>query len=302
MSQPYQYLPGACYHATRRCQDGLFLLVPSQEVNQAVLYILFRCVNQYGMRLHYFCFMSNHYHMIITDPHQRLGNFLATFHSLVAKCLNELLDREGFFWEPGPCKKARLIEAVDVQKALAYISLNPVRAGLVATPDLWPGASSAIEDLDGRLLTASIPSWYFDRARHPPIETATLSVPALLQDTGDSGEILVELSELVQFLVGLCWRGMLARGERFLGTRAVLEQSRTMRVEEKPGRGKHALVFICQNRERRVEEIQALRRFRHEYRLAFEDYRKGKTDVRFPHGTFKMRRDAGVQCEPPPTG
>lgn len=77
---PHRYLPGACYLLTRRCRGGRALLRPDSEVNQALLYILLRCVRKYGMKLHVHVYMSNHYHLVITDPHQELGNFLSALN------------------------------------------------------------------------------------------------------------------------------------------------------------------------------------------------------------------------------
>lgn len=294
--QPHRYLPDECYHLTRRCRDGSFWINPSPKVNQALLYILFRCVNRYRMELHLFTYMPNHYHLIITDPHGELGNFLTALNSLSTKCLNDLFRREGYLWEPGACDKPYLAEPVDFRDAMAYVILNPVRAGLVERPQDWPGLNSGLEDLDGRLLTATIPSWYFNPAKNPEQESVRLSIPKKLLEDSSAGEVLEELRELVEEEKRLIHQGMRARNKKFLGARNILRRPREDRPRNASIKNRFRLSFICQNPERRKIEIEELRQFWKEYREAFEAFRKGDRDVVFPPGTFKMRRDAGVNC------
>lgn len=293
---PHDYKPGACYHMTRRCRDGSFLINPSSKVNQAMLYILVRCIRKYRMGLHFFTYMPNHYHLIISDPHQELGNFLTALNSQTTKCLNDLFRREGYLWEPGACDKPYLCRPADIREAIAYAYLNPVRAGLVARPEDWPGLISDPLAMNGGEISASIPSWYFDPATNPAEVSARLSIPTQLLEHMSPEECLEDLRELIEFELSLIHQGMKARGQTFLGARRILRRERKSRPKNEPRRYKSRLYLICKDPEQRKIELELLHQFRREYREAFEAFRAGIRDVLFPEGTFKMRRDAGVKC------
>ena len=74
MSYPRQVLPGATYLVTRRCTQRQFLLRPSAQTNAILLYCLARAAGLYGVEVHAYCFLSNHYHLVAAgrpDPGSR---------------------------------------------------------------------------------------------------------------------------------------------------------------------------------------------------------------------------------------
>lgn len=191
---------------------------------------------------------------------------------------------------------------MDVRKAIAYVILNPVRAGLVARPEDWPGLITLPSELNGGEIRASRPSWFFNPATNPDEEMARLSLPVQLTESMSHEECLQELQELIEEEIRLIHQGMAARNQKFLGAKKVLKQPRSWRPKKPPLRCRYRLSFICRNPDFRKKELEALKLFRLEYREAFEAFRSGDRDVVFPAGTFKMRRDAGVNCveSPPP--
>ena len=50
-------------------------LCPSRELNELVLYILAVAAERSGILLHAYCFMSNHLHLVLTDPRGTLPAF-----------------------------------------------------------------------------------------------------------------------------------------------------------------------------------------------------------------------------------
>ena len=61
-------LPGRYYLVSRRCTQRQFLLKPSKEVNRAFLFCLAVAAQATGVQVHVIMVMSNHYHLIVTDP------------------------------------------------------------------------------------------------------------------------------------------------------------------------------------------------------------------------------------------
>ena len=76
MSKPRRVLPGSTYLITRRCLGRQFLLRPSRDVNQVFLFCLAHSARMCGIEVHAFCVLSNHYHLVVTDPLARLPEFM----------------------------------------------------------------------------------------------------------------------------------------------------------------------------------------------------------------------------------
>src|SRR5690606_28164489 len=94
---------------------------------------------QTGVLLHAVCFMSNHWHGVVSDPFARLPEFLEHFHRLVAKAMNASLGRWENFWSSDKTSVVLLVSDADVLDKIAYTLANPVTAGLVKAPEEWPG-------------------------------------------------------------------------------------------------------------------------------------------------------------------
>ena len=60
MSAPRQVLQGTTYFVTRRTSQRMFLLRPSPTVNQTCLFLMAAAAQRHGVRIHAYCFLSNH--------------------------------------------------------------------------------------------------------------------------------------------------------------------------------------------------------------------------------------------------
>jgi putative transposase len=75
MTAPRQVLRGTTYLVTRRCAQRQFLLRPSRTTNDVFLYLLAVAARRFGIQVHAFCVLSNHFHLVVTDPDARLPAF-----------------------------------------------------------------------------------------------------------------------------------------------------------------------------------------------------------------------------------
>ena len=66
---------GAVHMVTRRTTQRMFFLLPRKAVNQAFRYCLALAMLQSGVLVHAYCVMSNHYHIICSDPRGLLPKF-----------------------------------------------------------------------------------------------------------------------------------------------------------------------------------------------------------------------------------
>ncbi len=68
MTAPRQIRKNVTYLITRRCFSRMFLLRPSAVVTSVFEYVLAVKAKQYGIQLHAYCVLSNHWHCVLTDP------------------------------------------------------------------------------------------------------------------------------------------------------------------------------------------------------------------------------------------
>jgi len=139
MTAPRQILPGTTYLVTRRCSERRFFLRPSYRTNAIFRYILAVAATRYDVRVHAFCVLSNHFHLVVTDPHARLPEFHRYLDALVARATNCSLGRWESFWDPDGYSAVRLESNADVMEKMVYVLANPVAAGLVRHGREWPG-------------------------------------------------------------------------------------------------------------------------------------------------------------------
>jgi len=120
--------------------------------------------SEYGLRIHAFALMPDHYHLLLWfPPERRPVDFLRDFKSLVGKRiiewlrvekLDRLLARFRLKREPRRDKDARYcilqynshVKVLDSSRALrqkiGYIHLNPVKEGLAASPEAYTYSSA----------------------------------------------------------------------------------------------------------------------------------------------------------------
>jgi REP element-mobilizing transposase RayT len=91
--------------------------------------------------LHAFVVMANHVHMLAT-PHVTARDWLGPLKGYTAHEANKILHRAGPFWQNESYD--HLVRNVEeFEKIRRYIEMNPVLAGLVATPAEFPWSSAA---------------------------------------------------------------------------------------------------------------------------------------------------------------
>ena len=293
MSPPRQVLAGASYLVTRRCAQRQFLLRPCRLTSDVFLYVLALAAARYGVEIHAFCVLSNHYHLVVSDPHARLPAFQQFLDALVARAINASLGRWEAFWAPDTYSAVRLLSPRDVVEKTAYVLANPVDAGLVASGSAWPGLWSAPAWIGGEALVAKRPKHFFDPKGGLPDEiTLRLTVPPGF----DSAEGFRE-----QLGLALDAREADARSRHharsgFLGVARVLAQKPTARPA--PGEPRRALNPRVAGRDKwkRIEALGRLVAFLRAYRKAWKARRAGTEGVCFPVGTYLLRLHHRVAC------
>ena len=294
MTAPRQILGGTTYLVTRRCSERRFFLHPSAECTGTFRYVLAVAAARYQIDLHAFCVMSNHFHLVVTDPHARLPDFHRYLDGLVARATNACLGRWEAFWDPDSYSAVRLEDAEAVLDKMAYVLANPVAAGLVRRGSEWPGLWSDPGLIGGEPVLADRPGAFF-RKDGPMPSVARL---ALIRPPGfEADEAFVErLRQRIQDDEDRVAARLADEGRTFLSAPAVLAQDPVDGPKSREPRRRTDPRVATRNVERRVAALQRLRDFARSYREALDAWTEGARDVLFPHGTWLMRVRHAAPC------
>ena len=295
MTLPRQILPGRSYLITRRCTQRQFLLRPSRVTNQNIQYCLALAAERTGVQLHAVCFMSNHWHGVLTDPHARLPEFLEIFHKLVAKSQNASLGRWENLWSSDKTSVVLLVCERDVLEKMAYTLANPTVAGLVKSPHDWPGV---ISNRFGEQRAVDMPDGFFDHDGPLP-EALTLRFvrPRILVGLSDA-QLQAQLNAAIAKHVKRAREDMMLRGLPFIGRDAVLRQRFNATPKTPAPRRNPSPRIAARSTPERVHAIGRMLAFVREYRAVWHEWRNGNRAAIFPPGTYALRIYARVACAP----
>jgi putative transposase len=140
MVSPFRLqIPGAVYHVTTRATGPSYLFRDSEDYLR-FLGILKHVVPKYEWRLHSYCLMVTHYHLVFTTPKPNIASGMQLLNSLYARTFNERHGRLGHL--VAARYSSTLIEseghALEVSR---YLPLNPVRSSLCARAEDYPWSS-----------------------------------------------------------------------------------------------------------------------------------------------------------------
>jgi REP element-mobilizing transposase RayT len=289
MTAPRQVFAGTTYLVTRRCTQRQFLLRPSRLTSGIFAYVLAVASERYGVEVHAYCVLSNHYHLLVTDRDGRLPAFQQFLNALVARAVNSVLGRWENFWAPSSFSSVALASSQDVVDKAAYVLANPVAAGLVSAGREWPGLWSSPEAIGGEVQVRR-PKHFFSRRGLLPesIGLKLTAPPGFLTAQVFRAALAPTLAKREAEAVGT--------RRRFLGKEQVLAQWPFAR----PGSGELRRTIrprvAARDQWRRIELLGRLKEFLSDYRAALGQWSSGKRDTIFPAGTYQMRTLHGVAC------
>jgi REP element-mobilizing transposase RayT len=294
VTAPRRIVPGATYLVTRRCTQRQFLLRPAKLTRRIFLYVLAVAAHRYNIQVHAFCVLSNHSHLVVTDPDARLPQFMQYLNSLVARATNAFLGRWESLWAPSTYSAVALVSPEDVVAKTAYVLANPVAAGLVRTGRDWPGPWSAPELIGGATILAYRPAHFFSpTGTMPERAELALTVPPGFDS---AEEFRNQLAGALTVEEEGAHHAVASAGRRFLGVARVLAQHPFARPAGGEPRRKLNPRVAARDKWKRAEAISRLAAFIARYRAALAEWRAGDVGAVFPAGTYLMRVAHGVPC------
>jgi len=138
----------AVHHVTLRCNNREFLFTPPSF--ELFLRVLSDARDRFPLHLYNHCLMTNHVHLLLkVGRDDTLSTAMRWLSTSFVRRFNRVTGRKGHLWE-GRFRSTLIEESTSFLRCMAYVDLNPVRAGMAPTPLDYPwSAHSALRAEDG---------------------------------------------------------------------------------------------------------------------------------------------------------
>jgi putative transposase len=203
---------GALYHVTSR-GNGRADIYFTEADRLAWQAVLAQTCQRFNWRVHAWCQMTNHYHLLVETPEANLAEGMRQLNGVYTQIVNRAHRRVGHVFQ-GRYKAVLVERDSHLLEVSRYVVLNPVRAGMVADAGEWRWSSYGA--MCGR---TPAPEW--------------LEVDALLHGFGQSrAHAVAAYVDFVRAGVGLpsLWDGL--RGQVYLGSDDFVERMQALAEQE----------------------------------------------------------------------
>jgi len=280
--------PGKTYMLTRRTVCRYFLLRPDDEMQELIEYSLAFAANLHGLDVHAYCAMSTHVHVVLTDVHARLPQFLQAFHRMVAMGVKRLRHWDGSVWDSERTSAVELLTYDAIVEKIAYVLANPVAAGAVVNSDDWPGAKTCVEDIGQTVKKVRLPKGYFDPTKWAECMDLAIMLPPSITEA-ETPAFRKDVAEALRREVETA-RATIAP-ENVLGAKeAATISPETRSKTPEPLRKRNPTFAVGHgHRDIAVMAARAVTAIRAAYRGALKKWCAGDRGVEFPEGTWWMR-------------
>jgi putative transposase len=145
MARPLRIeFPGALYHVTSRGNARQPIYLDDVD-RRRFLEHLGEVVALHRWRCHAYCLMTNHYHLLLETPQPNLSAGMRRLNGPYAQWFNVRHDRVGHLLQ-GRFGAVVVERESHLAELARYVVLNPVRAGIVASPEeyAWSSLRAAV--------------------------------------------------------------------------------------------------------------------------------------------------------------
>ena len=137
---PRLTLPGYPHHIIQRGNNRQAIFTTTADY-QALLSLIDVHAKKFGVDVHAYVLMSNHFHLLATPQTDTgLPQMMQAVGRSYVRYFNDLQGRTGTLWE-GRYRSTLIQTDRYLLACMAYIDLNPVRAGMVAQAADYPWSS-----------------------------------------------------------------------------------------------------------------------------------------------------------------
>lgn len=137
---PRLTVPGYPHHLIQRGNNRQAIVAGTADY-EMLLSLLGENAAKFGVALHAYVLMSNHFHLLATpEAAQSIPAMMQAVGRRYVRYFNDSQARSGTLWE-GRYRSAVIQADRHMLACMAYIDLNPVRAGMVAEAADYPWSS-----------------------------------------------------------------------------------------------------------------------------------------------------------------
>ncbi len=139
---PRLTVPGYPHHVIQRGNNRQAIFASAADY-QMLLDLLHDNARKFGVALHSYVLMTNHFHLLATpESPDSLPQLMQAVGRRYVRHFNDSQGRSGTLWE-GRYRSTLIQTERYLLACMVYIDLNPVRAGLVAEARDYPWSSHA---------------------------------------------------------------------------------------------------------------------------------------------------------------
>lgn len=133
-------VPGYPHHVIQRGNNRQAVFARTAD-HEFFLALLEEYAKQFGVAIHAYVLMSNHFHLLATpQTDQSIPQMMQALGRRYVRHFNAAQARTGTLWE-GRYKSTVIDSEHYLLACMAYIDLNPVRAGMVSQPQDYAWSS-----------------------------------------------------------------------------------------------------------------------------------------------------------------
>ena len=151
---PRLTLPDYPHHVIQRGNNRQAIFASPQD-HQTLLDLLRDSAKKFGVEVHAYVLMSNHFHLLVTPRTvDGLPLMMQAVGRRYVRYFNDLHGRSGTLWE-GRYRSTVIDSEPYLLACMAYLDLNPVRAGVVAEAGdyLWSSYGHYVGQRIDKLIT-----------------------------------------------------------------------------------------------------------------------------------------------------
>lgn len=127
------------YHIVNRGVEQRVIFKEASDYEQFEALMCFY-MKSYGITLHNYCLMSNHYHLLIEISQENLSKFMRQLNMNYSIYFNKKYKRVGHLWQ-GRFKSWYVTDEAYLYTLMLYIEQNPLKANIVKEMEDYPYSS-----------------------------------------------------------------------------------------------------------------------------------------------------------------
>ncbi|MFA5216693.1 transposase [Sulfuricurvum sp.] len=136
MPRPPRYNETGIYHVINRGVERRNVFIDDADY-QKFMSLMADLTDKYGIKIHSFCLMSNHYHILLETLTDNLSEALKHLNVNYSKYFNSVNQRSGHLWQ-GRFKSFPVFDETQFWTVAKYIERNPIAAGIAAHIENYP--------------------------------------------------------------------------------------------------------------------------------------------------------------------